>query len=884
MADQGQAADLLWSSEARLELLGPLRLGNSAGDDLTPKARKTRALLALLAMSKSPVSRSRLTDLLWGDRGEEQAKASLRQALYELRMLASSGYLAADRHSVSLGPKRLPTDLALVQHLIEEGDAEGLIRALEGVDCPILGSLDDVTPELDDWLRDERARCGRALVEGGVAVGEKALAAGHAPVARRLADQLERLDPLDERAAGLGIRADLEAGDRPAAMRRHSRLAGRLKEQLGIEPAAAIETLLKGAQAPARAIAPEQRSSAVSKKARIGRLIPALIALAILIAAAAAYVIFRSGSPQATPTVAVLPFEGLGRSDDNHFAQGVSDEILNLLSHQNRFRMLGRVSAEEIAHQPNLLAEARRLGITHLLDGSVQSDGGRLLVIVRLTSTADGTQLWSERYERQAGDIFDVQGDIANAVASRMALSLGPIIPQQTTPEVYDRYLAARQLERDRRETNLLQAQRLLKEAIARDDRYAPAYAELSQVTMLLADHPASWGEIPYAQARAEAAAYARKAVALDPNSGDAWAAMGFLNFSDRRSEPFYARAVALSPQRADFHRWYAQSLKDAHKFDQAIEEYKRAVAIDPLWGINYDHLIGALMEVGRDAEAKVYLQRFLTLSTDRRAKLMVQRSIANFDYKLADTLRYARELMADYPDERQTRFAMASALATIGERREAARVLGDDPVGRAVLTNDWNALARTARAAGPAYWSATANYWNSNALLLASGHGDVIVSLYDQAQPALHRGDLLIDNVAGIDTVLALRAVGRRADADRLEAISMSRLSSMPDVGYLHVFRRFTILFNALYSGDRQQALGILEQLARKSPEQLLFIPAMSLRNMPVFRPLVGDPRFEAVDERARVALNSERAKAGLRPISHEAWISDPSTLLTKN
>ncbi len=80
MADQGQAADLLWSSEARLDLLGPVRLGNSAGDDLTPKARKTRALLAVLALSKGPVSRARLTDLLWGDRGEDQARASLRQA------------------------------------------------------------------------------------------------------------------------------------------------------------------------------------------------------------------------------------------------------------------------------------------------------------------------------------------------------------------------------------------------------------------------------------------------------------------------------------------------------------------------------------------------------------------------------------------------------------------------------------------------------------------------------------------------------------------------------------------------------------------------------------------------------------------------------------
>src|ERR1044071_8064236 len=111
MADQGQSADLLWSSEIKLDLLGPVRLANSAGDDFTPRARKTRALLAVLALSKGAVTRSRLTELLWGDRGDEQAKASLRQALYELRELATGGYLTADRESVALGPKHLSSDL-----------------------------------------------------------------------------------------------------------------------------------------------------------------------------------------------------------------------------------------------------------------------------------------------------------------------------------------------------------------------------------------------------------------------------------------------------------------------------------------------------------------------------------------------------------------------------------------------------------------------------------------------------------------------------------------------------------------------------------------------------------------------------------------------------
>src|SRR4051794_9559707 len=344
MADQGQAAELLWSSEATLELLGPVRLGNSAGDDLTPKVRKTRALLALLALSKGPVSRSRLIDLLWGDRGEEQAKASLRQALYELRSLASSGYLTADRQSVGLGPKKLPTDLSTIQQLIEDCDAERLAEALESIDCPILASLDDVTPKLDEWLREERARIITDLVGAATGVAEEALKSGNAAAARRLADRIERMDALDERAARLGIRADLAAGERPAAMRRYSRILDRLADQLGIAPAAETEALLEETKvAPARVPPPPAVSTSPTAGRSRRRWLPALIALALIAAAGALYGFLRSAPVEATPTVAVLPFDEVGQKQ-GYFASGVSDEILNLLAHQTRLRVLGRIT------------------------------------------------------------------------------------------------------------------------------------------------------------------------------------------------------------------------------------------------------------------------------------------------------------------------------------------------------------------------------------------------------------------------------------------------------------------------------------------------------------------------------------------------------------
>lgn len=883
MADQGPNADLLWTSDVTLGLFGPVRLVSSAGDDLTPKARKTRALLALLALSRTPLSRARLSDLLWGDRGEEQAKASLRQALYELRSLSAAGYMVADRQAVSAGTKKLATDVTAIQELIESNQAEQLADALDDVECPPLAGLDDITPELDEWLRDERPRICAALVNGALGVAERSLQLGDIASARRIADQLERLDPLDERIAQLGIVADIAGGDRAAAMRRHGRLSGRLDQELGIRPAAETQALLdkaKVAPSPARpSVAPQSEKASPRR-----RLLPILIVFAILAAIAALFLFTRSGPVVATPTVAVLPFDDLGQKDEDYFASGVSDEILNLLGRQQRVKVLGRASSAQLGAPADSLMTARKLGVTYLLDGSVRTAADRVLVIARLTRVSDGAQVWSERYERKVGDIFAVQGDIASAVASRVAQSFAGIRPQETTPEVYDRYLAARQLIRERREPTLREADRLLREAIARDPRYAPAYAELAELIMLESDHPTSYGVIPFGQARAMAEPFARKAVELDPNLGDGYAALGFLSLNlGANAEPYLRKAVQLSPQRPEFHRWHAQTLQALNRYDDAIAEFKRAVEIDPLWGLNYDHLIGALYLVGREAEARAYVKRFFGLSTDQRAKLLLLQSLQKIDQDVAAQLKTTTKLQRAYPDERQMRLNLASALSLLGENHAAARLVGYDRLGVAALTSNWPALAQATEAMGAQYWDQY-GFWNTASLLIDTGHSDTIVKLYDAARPLVAAGQMSADAVAQPETIIALRKAGRRAEADRLLAQLRAQKARLPSGGVLGDEKHFSVAVIAALTGDRETAIRGLDQASRQKPFRMASIPAMALRYDPVFGWLSNDPRFAAIEDRIRVAINAERIKAGLPPLSRESWIGDPKTLLTKN
>ncbi|HEY0629887.1 MAG TPA: hypothetical protein VGD23_11225, partial [Sphingomicrobium sp.] len=504
----------------------------------------------------------------------------------------------------------------------------------------------------------------------------------------------------------------------------------------------------------------------------------------LAIIAAVALYFARPATAPVSPTLAILPFDQVGQKP-GYFGSGVSDEILNLLSHQRQMRVLGRISAAAIHDRPNSMAVAEELGVSHLVDGSVRVDGDRVLVIARMTRVSDGEQLWSERYERQLGDIFALQKEIASAIASRLTRSLGPNVLHQTSPEVYDRYLAARQLIRERRELPLGEADRLLREAIRLDPSYAPAHAELAQVILLRADHPASYGSIPVRQARVEAERFARRALALDPNLGDAHAAMGLLSLDyDRRSEPHFRKAVSLSPQRPEFHRWLAQTLFGMERYEEAIRENKRAVAIDPLWALNYDHLIGALYLVGRPDEGRALARRFMSLSDDPKAKLQLQRQLAKFEDRTADELRLNRALHRDNPRERQNRFTLASTLGELGERREAQGLMRDNALASAILSADWTRVARQSRSLDREYWEFAKGYWNLSALLVASGHSSVIVELYDRARPLLESGELEWKRVARPMTIIALRDAGRVAEANRLLSLYQASTLRLPTRG----------------------------------------------------------------------------------------------------
>jgi DNA-binding SARP family transcriptional activator len=204
------------------------------------------------------VSRERLAALLWGDSGEEQARASVRQALYELRHLSNgvASLLTVTREHVAANAGAVTLDIDRAESLAQAADIAALADLLQGQQTVLFADLDDITPEFDDWLRLERTRRIDRLVALSVQAGQAALVPNDVEPVRALATTLEALDPLSEPVVRLGIQADALSGDPAQAHRRYKRFEERLARELATKPSAETRALL-----PRHAAAPRAADS-----------------------------------------------------------------------------------------------------------------------------------------------------------------------------------------------------------------------------------------------------------------------------------------------------------------------------------------------------------------------------------------------------------------------------------------------------------------------------------------------------------------------------------------------------------------------------------------------------------------------------------------------
>ena len=167
-------------SRVVVRCLGRFRLQDAAGDQLQIRTRKARALLAALAFSGRPMSRDSLAALLWSDRGEVQARASLRQTIFELQHFGGEDpILAVGRDEISIRPEHVTTDIDLIRKAVAEGDGPRLLGLLADSDGGLLIDIDGLDCEFDDWLRQQRAQEPAKTLAGATTDGDQSSRSRH---------------------------------------------------------------------------------------------------------------------------------------------------------------------------------------------------------------------------------------------------------------------------------------------------------------------------------------------------------------------------------------------------------------------------------------------------------------------------------------------------------------------------------------------------------------------------------------------------------------------------------------------------------------------------------------------------------------------------------
>lgn len=341
----------------------------------------------------------------------------------------------------------------------------------------------------------------------------------------------------------------------------------------------------------------------------------------------------RPASGPATPSIAVLPFVNMSRDEENeYFADGLSEELLNVLAHIRGLRVASRTSAFHFKGKNAPIASiAQQLGVATILEGSVRKSGKRVRVTAQLIEVATDSHLWSRTYDRDLDDIFAVQDDIAQAVVLELRRTLmgdgartdgaavaGEVRSAATgrtdDAEAHRLYLQGRFFAQRSTKDETLKAVELFEQAIARDPNFAAGWAGLSISTWTLAGH--SW--VPAAEGFERSRAAARRALELDPDLAEAHIAMARLHMVDWKwdaARESLERARSIAPGDAQVLRALGRLLITLGRREESLECYRQAVELDPL---NYGGLfnLGAYyFFAGRLQEAEELIRRALELN-----------------------------------------------------------------------------------------------------------------------------------------------------------------------------------------------------------------------------------------------------------------------------
>jgi TolB-like protein/predicted Ser/Thr protein kinase len=318
-----------------------------------------------------------------------------------------------------------------------------------------------------------------------------------------------------------------------------------------------------------------------------------------------------AGTAPREASIAVLPFANMSADPENEFfADGITEEIINALTQLEGLRVAARTSAFTFkGKHVDLRIVGERLNVNTVLEGSVRKAGNRVRIMAQLINVADGYHLWSERYDRELKDIFEVQDDIAKAIANRLKVALAAgqqpsVKPGTSNLEAYQLYLKGREL--FYRRLHARRAAQCFEQAVALDPQYALAWSGLADANNMRGLYGFDPPDLTVVQAKAAAT----RAVALDPELAEAHCSLGcsllMHDWDWKRAEAEFLRALELNPRYQQNLAWYGLIclVWTQGRIDEGIGFARRAVEYDPYSAYAHGELSLVYSHAGRGAEA----------------------------------------------------------------------------------------------------------------------------------------------------------------------------------------------------------------------------------------------------------------------------------------
>jgi TolB-like protein/tRNA A-37 threonylcarbamoyl transferase component Bud32/Tfp pilus assembly protein PilF len=407
------------------------------------------------------------------------------------------------------------------------------------------------------------------------------------------------------------------------------------------------------------------------------------------------------------PSIAVLPFANLSRdADDEYFSDGLAEEIINALMKVTGLKVIARTSAFAFKGQNiDIRKIAEVLGVSTVLEGSVRKAGNRIRVTAQLITAADGTHLWSERYDRELADIFEVQDEIASAIAGSLKVKLSTNRAARYTPKLpaYQAYLKARHNRGRLTRESIALYQDYLEQTIALDPNFALAYVDMADSYLMLSTTVG-----PAHKMMQQVRTYARKALDLDPALPEAQAMMGIVSciydYDWSEGARRFDLAMEQEPIAPQVREWYGFFCWVINTPDQAAEQMIRGLEEDPLNILSRQSLVSCLWGAGRLDDAAHELSECIKLDPQLpfAYSLLAIVEVSRGSLIAAESAAEKSLAMVRWPITVGVLAGISLKLGKTARAQELLRELGDGsdygaPLGMAyshLMSNDLSAAA----------------------------------------------------------------------------------------------------------------------------------------------------------------------------------------------